>query len=138
MSEKLKLLEELIRIAERFDLLEVELQDGEFKLRVKRRVGRKEVEKKSEERPKDMRAITSPFVGTFYRAPSPGAPPFVNVGDKVQKGQVLCIIESMKIMNEIESDVDGRVVSILVEDGEPVEYGQELFLIRLSAEGGDV
>lgn len=75
--------------------------------------------------------IKSPLVGTFYRAPSPGAPPFVEVGDRVSKGQVLCIIEALKVMNEIESDVDGKVVKILVENGQPVEYGQELFYIEV-------
>ncbi len=74
--------------------------------------------------------IKSPLVGTFYRAPSPGAPPFVEVGDTVSKGQVLCIIEALKVMNEIESDIDGKVVKILVENGQPVEYGQELFYIE--------
>lgn len=75
--------------------------------------------------------IKSPLVGTFYRAPSPGAPPFVEEGDRVSKGQVLCIIEALKVMNEIESDVDGKVVKILVENGQPVEYGQELFYIEV-------
>ncbi|WP_293442550.1 acetyl-CoA carboxylase biotin carboxyl carrier protein [Persephonella sp.] len=74
--------------------------------------------------------IKSPLVGTFYRAPSPGAPPFVEEGDTVSKGQVLCIIEALKVMNEIESDINGKVVKILVENGQPVEYGQELFYIE--------
>lgn len=74
--------------------------------------------------------VTSPIVGTFYRAASPDADPFVEVGTRVQKGQVLCIIEAMKLMNEIESEVDGVVVRILVENGQPVEYGEPLFLIE--------
>ncbi len=134
MSEKIKLLEELIKMAERFDLLELEFQEGDTRLRIKRRTIREREEKKKKELPAGTRAIVSPFVGTFYRAPSPGAPPFVNVGDRIQKGQVLCIIESMKIMNEVESDVDGKILSILVEDGETVEYGQELFIIQLEIE----
>jgi acetyl-CoA carboxylase biotin carboxyl carrier protein len=69
-------------------------------------------------------------VGTFYRAPSPGAPPFVENKDEVTKGQILCIIEAMKLMNEIESDVDGIIEAILVEDTQPVEYGEPLFLIK--------
>ena len=78
----------------------------------------------------DLFYIKSPIVGTFYRAPSPGSEPFVSVGDFVGKGSVVCIIEAMKLMNEIESDVAGEVVSVLVEDGQPVEYGEKLFAIR--------
>jgi acetyl-CoA carboxylase biotin carboxyl carrier protein len=74
--------------------------------------------------------LKSPMVGTFYRAPSPGAPAFVEVGQSVSKGQTLCIIEAMKLLNEIESDVSGTVKAILVENGQPVEYGQPLFLIE--------
>ena len=74
--------------------------------------------------------LKSPMVGTFYRAPSPGAPPFVEVGQSVSKGQTLCIIEAMKLLNEIESDVAGTIKAILVENGQPVEYGQPLFLIE--------
>ena len=75
-------------------------------------------------------ALKSPMVGTFYRAPSPGAPPFVEIGQSVSKGQTLCIIEAMKLLNEIESDASGTVKSILVENGQPVEYGQALFVIE--------
>ncbi len=74
--------------------------------------------------------VTSPIVGTFYRASSPDKPPYVDVGDTVKKGQVLCIIEAMKLMNEIESETSGKVVQILVENGHPVEYGQPLFVIE--------
>jgi acetyl-CoA carboxylase biotin carboxyl carrier protein len=74
--------------------------------------------------------LKSPMVGTFYRAPSPGAPAFVEVGQSVSKGQTLCIIEAMKLLNEIESDASGTVKAILVENGQPVEYGQPLFLIE--------
>ncbi|HLV60551.1 MAG TPA: acetyl-CoA carboxylase biotin carboxyl carrier protein [Fredinandcohnia sp.] len=73
--------------------------------------------------------VTSPFVGTFYRAPSPESPPFVEVGQTVQKGQTLCIVEAMKLMNEIEAEVSGTIAEILVENGEPVEFGQPLFRI---------
>jgi acetyl-CoA carboxylase biotin carboxyl carrier protein len=76
--------------------------------------------------------VTSPFVGTFYRSPSPEAPPFVEVGQTVQKGQVLCIVEAMKLMNEIESEVSGKVHEILVPSGHPVEFGQALFRIEPS------
>lgn len=74
--------------------------------------------------------VKSPIVGTFYEAPSPDAPPFVNVGDRVTPGQVLCIIESMKLMNEIEAEIAGTIVGKLVENGSPVEYGEALFAIR--------
>jgi acetyl-CoA carboxylase biotin carboxyl carrier protein len=74
--------------------------------------------------------VTSPMVGTFYRAPSPSSPPFVDIGDTVRKGQTLCIIEAMKLMNEIEADIDGTVVEILVENARPVEFGQRLFAIE--------
>jgi acetyl-CoA carboxylase biotin carboxyl carrier protein len=74
--------------------------------------------------------VKSPIVGTFYESPSPGAPPFVKVGDTVEVGQVLCIVEAMKLMNEIECDVAGEVVKKLVSNGQPIEYGQELFAIR--------
>jgi len=74
--------------------------------------------------------LKSPMVGTFYRAPSPGAPSFVEIGQSVTKGQTLCIIEAMKLLNEIESDATGTIKAILVENGQPVEYGQPLFLIE--------
>ena len=74
--------------------------------------------------------VKSPLVGTFYAAPSEDAPAFVKTGDKVKKGQVLAIVEAMKLMNEIESDFDGEVAEILVENGQPVEYGQPLFVVR--------
>ena len=74
--------------------------------------------------------LKSPMVGTFYRAPSPGAPAFVEIGQSVSKGQTLCIIEAMKLLNEIESDVSGTIKAILVENGQPVEYGQPLFVIE--------
>ena len=74
--------------------------------------------------------VTSPMVGTFYRAPSPGADPFVEVGKQVKKGDTLCIIEAMKLLNEIEAEVSGTVKEILVENGQPVEFGQALFVIE--------
>ena len=73
--------------------------------------------------------VEAPMVGTFYRAPKPEAPPFVNEGDAVKEGQVLCIVEAMKLMNEIESKVAGRIAKIVVENGQPVEFGQPLFLV---------
>ncbi|MCX6567233.1 MAG: acetyl-CoA carboxylase biotin carboxyl carrier protein [Candidatus Aminicenantes bacterium] len=77
----------------------------------------------------ESHAVLSPMVGTFYRAPSPSSPPFVEIGDVVKKKQTLCIVEAMKLMNEIESDADGVIKDIYVENGKPVEFGQKLFLI---------
>jgi acetyl-CoA carboxylase biotin carboxyl carrier protein len=77
-----------------------------------------------------LHEVKSPIVGTFYESPSPGAPAFVKVGDQVEVGQVLCIVEAMKLMNEIESDVAGEVVKRIAASGQPVEYGQPLFAIR--------
>jgi len=85
---------------------------------------------KAEAEQKPGHIVTSPFVGTFYRAPSPESPPYVDVGQMVQKGQTLCIVEAMKLMNEIEAEVSGRIAEIFVENGEPVEFGQPLFRIE--------
>jgi acetyl-CoA carboxylase biotin carboxyl carrier protein len=81
-------------------------------------------------RGEDLHVIKSPIVGTFYGSPTPGSPPFVKAGDRVEQGQVLCIIEAMKLMNEIEAEVAGEVIRILVENGQPVEYGEPLFGIH--------
>jgi acetyl-CoA carboxylase biotin carboxyl carrier protein len=78
----------------------------------------------------ELHMVKSPIVGTYYESPSPGSPPFVKPGDHVEAGQVLCIVEAMKLMNEIEADVGGEVVKILVKNGQPIEYNQELFAIR--------
>jgi acetyl-CoA carboxylase biotin carboxyl carrier protein len=78
----------------------------------------------------NLHIVKSPIVGTLYEAPSPGAPPFVKVGDTVEVGQVLCIVEAMKLLNEIESDVAGEIVKKMGSNGQPIEYGQELFAIR--------
>lgn len=79
----------------------------------------------------DLYMVRSPIVGTFYESPSPGSPPFVKPGDMISTGQVLCIVEAMKLMNEIESDAAGELVKRLVANGQPIEYGQELFAIRV-------
>jgi len=81
----------------------------------------------------NLHVITSPIVGTFYRSPSPESDPFAQVGERISKGKILCIIESMKLMNEIESDVEGEVVEVYPRNGQPVEYGEKLFAIRLAA-----
>jgi acetyl-CoA carboxylase biotin carboxyl carrier protein len=80
----------------------------------------------------DLHIVKSPIVGTFYESPSPGSPPFVKPGDIVEAGQVLCIVEAMKLMNEIESDVAGEIVKRFVQTGQPIEYGQPLFSVRPS------
>jgi acetyl-CoA carboxylase biotin carboxyl carrier protein len=79
----------------------------------------------------DLHIVHSPIVGTFYESPSPGSPPFVKPGDTVELGQVLCIVEAMKLMNEIESDAAGELVKKMVSNGQPIEYGQQLFAIRV-------
>jgi acetyl-CoA carboxylase biotin carboxyl carrier protein len=78
----------------------------------------------------ELAVVKSPIVGTFYRSPEPAAPPFVEIGSVVKKGQVLCIIEAMKLMNEIDSEYDGEIVNVYVETGHPVQYGERLFAIR--------
>jgi len=89
-----------------------------------------EKKKEEEKEEDDSNTIKSPMIGTFYRAADPDKPPFVNVGDEIEKGQVICIIEAMKLFNEIESEVSGKIVKILVDDNTPVEYDQPLFLIE--------
>ena len=86
-----------------------------------------------EEPTENLHVITSPIVGTFYRAPSPEAESFAEVGQRIGRGKILCIIESMKLMNEIESDVEGEIVEVYPRNGQPVEYGEKLFAIRLAA-----
>jgi acetyl-CoA carboxylase biotin carboxyl carrier protein len=81
----------------------------------------------------DVQLVKSPIVGTFYRAGSPDAKPFVSPGDRVSKGQVMCIVEAMKLMNEIEADIDGEVMDVLVSNGQPVEFGEPLFRVRTAA-----
>ncbi len=78
----------------------------------------------------ELAVVKSPIVGTFYRSPEPGAPPFVDVGATIKKGQVLCVIEAMKLMNEIDAECDGEIVSVYAENGQPVQYGERLFAIR--------
>jgi acetyl-CoA carboxylase biotin carboxyl carrier protein len=140
----LETVRELARIANEFDLAEVET-DPTGRIRVVRTrlvaaaaapdlsapasgsLGLVPAAEKAEER---GTMITSPFVGTFYRSPTPDAAAFVEVGQTVHKGQVVCIVEAMKLMNEIESDVDGKVLEVLVGNAEHVEYGQPLFRIE--------
>ncbi|MDQ7786845.1 MAG: acetyl-CoA carboxylase biotin carboxyl carrier protein [Thermodesulfovibrionales bacterium] len=137
-------LKELIEILRETDITEIQVEKDGTKIKIKREkllapfdmtshksatCQDKGVPEPSEETQR-LVTITSPIVGTFYRAPSPDANPFAEVGMKVSKGQVLCTVEAMKLMNEIESDVDGVIVKILVENSQPVEYGEPLFLIE--------
>jgi len=140
------LIKKLIEIVKQEDISGLAVEEGGVKYEVKRERGvvkefhepvkgeKKEISKKTEEKAKDeeegLLAITSPMVGTFYRSPSPDSPPFVEVGDQVAAGKAVCIIEAMKLFNEIESEVSGKIVKILVESGKPVEYGQKLMLVK--------
>jgi acetyl-CoA carboxylase biotin carboxyl carrier protein len=120
---------------------EMELQEGEFYLRLTRAESNGETgmepvrhepsgpERKEEppDVPHNAKVISSPLSGTFYRSKSPGAPPLVNIGDDIQKGKTLCILEAMKLMNELEAPEDGKIIEILVENTKPVQEGQPLF-----------
>ena len=141
----LERLRELAELATEFDLAEIEL-DACGGVRVVRRTAGAAVPaaaaplpptpvhlapaEKAAKPAETGTLITSPFVGTFYRAPAPESPPFTDVGQSVRKGQVVCIVEAMKLMNEIESESDGKIVEILVKNSEHVEYGQPLFRIE--------
>jgi acetyl-CoA carboxylase biotin carboxyl carrier protein len=141
----LEAVRELARIAKEYDLSEVET-DPTGRIRVARRLesaqtvpaplgagttgGSLSLMPAAEKVEERGNMITSPFVGTFYRAPTPEGAPFVEAGQTVHKGQVVCIVEAMKLMNEIESDVDGKVLEVLAGNGEHVEYGQPLFRIE--------
>jgi acetyl-CoA carboxylase biotin carboxyl carrier protein len=141
VDPQLAKLEQLAELMERHALAELELESKDLKIRL-RRGG--ELATHSSHHPAPVAApspvpavdestlvsVSSPFVGTFYRAPKPGAPAFVEVGQTVRRGQTLCIVEAMKLMNELESEVDGTVVEILARDAQPVEYGQVLFRVR--------
>lgn len=156
----LKLVKNLLDLISKTELNEVSIEEGDFKLKVKKQsdapaqaapmqfqmpaqqapaqpaqpeaaaapadTGSSE---KKESQP-DGETVKSPIVGTFYESPSPDSDPFVKVGDTVQKGDTLCIVEAMKIMNEIEAEFSGTVQKLLVEDGQPVEYDQPLFIIK--------
>ena len=87
--------------------------------------------KEDEESEAGLHIITSPIVGTFYRTPNPESEPFVNVSDRISKGKVLCIIEAMKLMNEIESDVEGTITKVFPQNGQPIEYGEKLFAVKV-------
>jgi len=155
-----KELKELIEFLIEKDIAEFELERGDVKVKIKRAGEHTIVHSQAEPRfyavppapnaaavpaasaapapappatpapDEGLHSVKSPIVGTFYEAPSPGAPPFVKAGDMVEVGQVLCIVEAMKLLNEIESDVAGEIVKKLATNGQPIEYGQELFSVR--------
>ena len=147
-------IKKLMELVESHEIAEIEISEGDQSIRVTRLTATPVVpaaqvpataqvpvqlnEPPAAERPDSPPAeatsggheITSPMVGTFYAGPAPGAKPFVDLGSRVEVGDTLCIVEAMKMMNPIETDVDGTVVSVLVENGAPVEFGQVLFLIE--------
>jgi acetyl-CoA carboxylase biotin carboxyl carrier protein len=156
----LELIKKLIKVVEKSGITDFSVEEGDLKISISKKQPETNVvhvaaqpeavavaqpavqaqvappQPKTEEAPaaasddENLHEIRSPIVGTFYRAPAPDADPFVKVGDKVSVGTTLCIVEAMKLMNEIESDVNGTVVKILVENATPVEYNQPMFLIK--------
>ncbi|MEE9430245.1 MAG: acetyl-CoA carboxylase biotin carboxyl carrier protein [Melioribacteraceae bacterium] len=143
-------IKKLIKIVESSEINSFSMQEGNLKIKISKN-GKvvnaiapaqvvqpqviatevpQQVETKEEAKDDNSHIILSPIVGTFYRAPAPDADSYVKVGDSISSGSVLCIVEAMKLMNEIESDVEGKIIEILVEDGSPVEFNQPLFKIE--------
>ena len=110
------------------DLVELTVEEGGRRITLRRAAGPRALPPQAP--PKEEIIVRSPVVGTFWIRPAPGEPPFVQVGDLVQPGQILCIVEAMKVMNEVRAEVAGVVEEILAEEGDPVEYGQPLFRLR--------
>ena len=149
MKFELKYVEKLINLIEKHNLTEISLNDGEKSVSIKKDaasnsdvIAQNVQTIQSENFTKELetenfakletegKAIVSPMVGTFYKSPGTGEKPFVELGDSVAVGQVVCIVEAMKLMNEIEAEVSGRITKICVEDGQPVEYGQVLMYVE--------
>lgn len=153
----INLIKRLIRVVEKSDITEFSVEEGELKIKISKvnntaqqtivqpqivQAAPQNIPQTSEpvvqvssanpEVSGNFYEIKSPIVGTFYRAPAPDADPYVQIGDSINEGTVLCIVEAMKLMNEIESDVNGKIVKFLVDNGTPVEYNQPLFLIEKS------
>lgn len=151
----IKELKELIDLMKNTDISELEIEKGGVKVKLKKghllitpaaakaeipvlQTMEKETVAGKEEKPsvpsveeeKGLITVASPIVGTFYRAPAPDAKPYVEVGDIVKKGQVLCLVEAMKLMNEIEAELNGKIAAVLVDNGHPVEYGEALFKVE--------
>jgi len=149
----LNLIKRLVKIVDTSGITDLEIEENGIRVKITKKIRQAQVaaepqviaqtaqaEVKVEEKPEqveetipaNLHEIRSPIVGTFYRAPAPDADNYAEIGDQVSPGAVLCIVEAMKLMNEIESDVSGKISKILVEDGKPVEYNQPLFLIETS------
>lgn len=138
----LQQIEKLVQIIENSSMLEFSIQEGDTKIKMSRRgtmggpgetaitIAQTAPAAQAEEESEDETYITSPIVGTFYSAPSPEAKAFVKVGDRVKAGQTVCILEAMKLMNEIESDFDCEIEAVLVSNEQKIEYGQPLFKVK--------
>ncbi len=140
----LRKIKKLIEMLQESDLSEIEVKEGEESVRINRKKGnieipqqivapqsqKKETIENDDEPEENLSYIQSPMVGTFYRSPAPGKPPFVEIGQKVKKGDTICIIEAMKMMNQVKSEFDGKIVDVKVENGQPVEFNESLVSIE--------
>tara|TARA_B000000557_G_scaffold68055_1_gene53612 strand:+ start:428 stop:862 length:435 start_codon:yes stop_codon:yes gene_type:complete len=140
----LRKIKKLIEMLQESDLNEIEVKEGEESVRINRKKGdveipqqivapqvqSKEKVENVDEPEENLSFIQSPMVGTFYRSPAPGKPPFVEIGQRVKKGDTICIIEAMKMMNQVKSEFDGKIVDIKVENGQPVEFNESLVSIE--------
>jgi acetyl-CoA carboxylase biotin carboxyl carrier protein len=140
----LRKIKKLIEMLQESDLNEIEVKEGEESVRINRKKGdveipqqivapqvqSKEIVENVDKPEENLSFIQSPMVGTFYRSPAPGKPPFVEIGQRVKKGDTVCIIEAMKMMNQVKSEFDGKIVDIKVENGQPVEFNESLVSIE--------
>ena len=140
----LRKIKKLIEMLQESDLNEIEVKEGEESVRINRKKGDVEIPQQTvvprvqskervenvDEPEENLSFIQSPMVGTFYRSPAPGKPPFVEIGQRVKKGDTVCIIEAMKMMNQVKSEFDGKIVDIKVENGQPVEFNESLVSIE--------
>ena len=140
----LRKIKKLIEMLQESDLNEIEVKEGEESVRINRKKGdveipqqivtpqvqSNEIVENVDEPEENLSFIQSPMVGTFYRSPAPGKPPFIEIGQRVKKGDTICIIEAMKMMNQVKSEFDGKIVDIKVEDGQPVEFNESLVSIE--------
>ncbi|MEC7808855.1 MAG: acetyl-CoA carboxylase biotin carboxyl carrier protein [Pseudomonadota bacterium] len=140
----LRKIKKLIEMLQESDLNEIEVKEGEESVRINRKKGdveipqqivapqvqNKKIVDNVDEPEENLSFIQSPMVGTFYRSPAPGKPPFVEIGQRVKKGDTICIIEAMKMMNQVKSEFDGKIVDIKVENGQPVEFNESLVSIE--------